>query len=70
MTPRDVRFGRPNAYAMVRVVDLWTDHASEFGGSHMHHIFITVVGRKFYLTFTDPGATGSGFGERIREFLE
>ena len=43
-----------------------TDHAPEFGGSHVHHIFITVAGPKFYLTFTDPGATGSAFGERIR----
>lgn len=46
---------------------LQTDHAPQFGGPHVHHIFITVVGKKFYFTFTDPGATGSGFGERIRE---
>ena len=44
-----------------------TDHAPEFGGPHVHHIFITVVGKKLYFTFTDPGATGSGFGERIQE---
>jgi hypothetical protein len=47
-----------------------TDHAPEFGGSHVHHIFLTVVGPKFYLTFTDPGATGSAIGERIRKFWE
>jgi hypothetical protein len=47
---------------------LQTDHAPEFGGTHAHRIFITVVGEKFYFTFTDPGATGSGFGERIRKF--
>jgi hypothetical protein len=45
---------------------LVSDHAPEFGGTHVHHIFITVVGRKFYFTVADPGATGSGFGERIR----
>ena len=49
---------------------LQTDHAPQFGGTHVHHIFITVVGKKFYFTFNDPGAVGSGFGERIREFLE
>jgi hypothetical protein len=47
---------------------LQTDHAPEFGGTHAHHIFITVVGEKFYFSFSDQGATGSGFGERIRKF--
>jgi hypothetical protein len=46
---------------------LQTDHAPQFGGPHVHHIFITIVGKKLYFTFTDMGATGSGIGERIRD---
>jgi len=44
---------------------LHTDHAPQFGGPHTHHVFITIVDEKFYFTFMDPGATGSGIAERI-----
>lgn len=49
---------------------LQTEHASEFGGLHMHRLFLTIVGKKVYMTFTDQGATGSCIGERIRENVE
>lgn len=49
---------------------LQTNHAPQFGGAHVHHLFLTVVGKKFYFTFTDPGAVGAGVGERVRALPE
>lgn len=47
-------------------LQLQTDHAPIYGGPHMHTAFITILKDKFLFTFTDPGGTGSGFGERMK----